>query len=173
MPLLLRPNPVTTHVVHGTCLARSEALALFAAEPYAGAPLTNLAAHLTNTCRLRRAAERGAGRAGEREADGEDAEPAVSDDVGVGAAGRGDRSGGGGLAGVRQARGGDRGRADDGCHGDQGPGAGDRSARGGSWQEKDAVRLVSELPQARRITRLPGMASCWESRRTEQCLLHH
>ncbi|KAK9826378.1 hypothetical protein WJX81_005431 [Elliptochloris bilobata] len=34
----------------------SDALALFAAKPYAGAPLTDLAAHLTNTCRARRGA---------------------------------------------------------------------------------------------------------------------
>jgi hypothetical protein len=77
--LLGSPRPVS----RGSGRARSEALALFAAKPYAGAPLTDLAAHLTNTCAARRGAgrERG-GRAQSSSSDEDDGAAAAQPECG-------------------------------------------------------------------------------------------
>lgn len=184
----------------GCILMRSEALALFAGKPYAGAPLTDLAAHLTNTCRARRDAgpERG-----DREAE-RPWHHGVDDGVSYGQAGksaggvRAAEDGAAGLAdsdrdqdsspsccGAQDARSGaaaaqrnseTRGGAASGAggaggaqdrdagHGSSpacgagfagGEGAGSAQVHGvrcggrAGWCEEDAVRLVSELPQAR------------------------
>ena len=181
----------------------SEALALFASKPYAGAPLTDLAAHLTNTCRTRRGAgpEAGDGQAerpGQHGVDdgasnGQAARSAggirVAEDGG-GAAGLGygardqdsspsccgerdncsgaaaaaqgtaetrggAASGAGGAGGARDRDAGHGSSAARGAAVPRGEGAGSadvhgvRSGGGAGWCEEDAVRLVSELPQAR------------------------
>ena len=179
----------------------SEALALFAGRPYAGAPLTDLAAHLTNTCRARRdALHEGGGCDAERPGlaasdagvtrcraaqsaggievvkgvDGTAAGSADSTrgldgsrsrcskrDAGSGSAAAaqesaeapgGAASGAGGSGGARDREAGQESAA-----------AGGASSAGGElhgaqcdagWCEEDAVRLVSELPQARTATAL-------------------
>jgi len=79
-------------ISRGSGRARSEALALFAAKPYAGAPLTDLAAHLTNTCAARRGAGRERGGPAQTGSSDEDdgAAAAQHERGGCGGAGSGD-----------------------------------------------------------------------------------
>ena len=195
---------------------RSEALALFAGKPYAGAPLTDLAAHLTNTCRARAIAGPEAGdheteRPWHHDVDGasSNGQPAgsaggvrVAKECG-GAAGLaygardqdsspsccGERDACSGAAALAQGSSGTRGGAGSGAGGagwnrktghgtnaacgaglagvESAESADVHGARGGGgagWCEEDAVRLVSELPQARTAS-----VSCAHTRLAMAC----